>query len=46
MNLLRFQSLGRIRTRILYFNELDDDMIDSDIPGGKVLAPNLLEVRL
>lgn len=39
------QPLGKIRTRILYFNELDDDMIDSDVADVKASAPNLLEVQ-
>ena len=29
----------------MYFNELDDDMIDDDTDAAKSLAPNLLEVK-
>jgi hypothetical protein len=39
--------LGKIRTRIMYFNELDDDMLELEGSEGRKLdVPNLLEVTV
>lgn len=38
------EHLGKIRTRITYFNELDDDLVETAGDQGKPKAPNLLEV--
>jgi C2 domain len=37
--------LGKIRTRITYFNELDDDVAEIAGQQAKVKPPNMLEVR-
>ena len=38
------EALGRIRTRITYFNEMDDDLVEQTGGLAKPKAPNLLEV--
>ena len=38
------QPLGKIRTRITYFNELDEDLLEQTTDQAKPKAPNLLEI--
>jgi Ca2+-dependent lipid-binding protein len=38
------EPLGKIRTRITYFNELDEDLVEVGAQQGKIKPPNMLEV--